>query len=274
MILAKVTFGKYEKHKAAELEDLMETYLASLLHNGQICSDYFFAWTKGQMNAYVHLVGPNGYSRRYHSKWGKDNLKNLAEAFGQEPSWLILEDGAPKRNSTWRGAPFLYLFTHAFDEGPPIRRGDKGMPIPSYLFPIDKGQLYSWQRDYYYFDNIWIGSGALEMPAYRQLADPKSELSQEGRELCQAIERATGIPTYYFLMRYWGRREGEEKRRCPGCGRLWRSETPLKQNSLEKRNTFWKFPFKCNKCRLVSHLADSDDGRRASIGEYRKQDKE
>jgi len=96
------------------------------------------------------------------------------------------------------------------------------------------------------------------------LADPASELAEEGRDLCRAIESATGVPTFYYLMRYWGRPKAEERRRCPGCGDAWRTERPR-----EPPNRFWQFDFKCDRCRLVSHLgAANDGGRRVRVGEF------
>jgi len=75
----------------------------------------------------------------------------------------------------------------------------------------------SWQRS----GRDWLLSGALEIPAYKKLADPTSELSVNGRELCARIEKATQKPTYYFLMRYWGRNDGEATRSRPLCGAKW-----------------------------------------------------
>ena len=127
-----------------------------------------------------------------------------------------------------------------------------------------KEQLYFWQRSYYHHDNIWLGSGALEIGAYRQLADPASELAEHGRDLCREIETATGVPTFYYLMRYWGRLKGEEQRLCPGCGTAWRTE-----RSREWPGRFWQFDFNCDRCRLVSHLGVSTDGgRHTRIGEF------
>ncbi len=55
-------------------------------------------------------------------------------------------------------------------------------------------------------------SGAVEIPAYRQLADPNSLLSEDGRRLCREVESRTGIPTFYYLLRYWGRSKDDDER--------------------------------------------------------------
>jgi predicted nucleic acid-binding Zn ribbon protein len=268
MVLANVKFGRSGKQSKSELEDLVQTYLARLLHQGQLCTEYFYAWTDGILNAYVHIPGPNAHALRYHSNYGKETLAEVKKAFGKYPEWKLLEDGNRKWSSTWRRAPFLYLFTHAFDDEPPFSRGDNGKPVPSYLFSIpdrERENIYFWQHTYRHHDNIWLGSGTLEFPAYRELADPNSGLSKDGRDLCRQIEKVTRIPTYYFLMRYWGRRNNEDKRKCPGCGQPWRTK-----HATEKRTGFWQFAFQCHKCRLVSHCGDSlDDERHAAIGEFK-----
>ena len=266
MILAKVEFGRSGSKEEVDLEDLIESYLSLLFHNGQLCGEYFVTWTNRVLNAHVLLAGPTAYHLRYHSDYSKQALVKVRKAFGKDPAWTLLDDDARNRSPSWRAAPFLYLFTHAFDWAPPVCRGDNGAPIPSYLLPVpyeQKEQLYFWQRNYYHHDNIWLASGALEIPAYRQLVEPKSNLAEHGRELCREIENCTGVPTYYFLMRYWGRRKGEENRRCPGCGHAWRDK-----RRTERKAKFWEFPLLCEECRLVSHIAVSfDDDRHARIGE-------
>jgi predicted nucleic acid-binding Zn ribbon protein len=266
MVLANIKFGRSGKQSRRELEELVETYLAHLLRQGQLCTEYFFAWTDGILNAYVHIPSPNAHALRHHSSYGKKSLAEVKKVFGQNPEWKLLESGKGKWSSTWRRAPFLYLFTHAFDDEPPFSRGDNGKQIPAYLFSIPRLEnIYSWQCSYREHDRVWLGSGALELPAYRQLADPSSELSEDGRDLCRQIEEITNIPTYYFLMRHWGRRQNEDARKCPGCGRSWRTEY-----TTEKRTCFWQFEFQCHSCRLVSHGGVSfDNERHAAIGEFK-----
>lgn len=267
MILANVVFGTRRGNETDQLEDVAESYLGTLYHSGQLCGEHFLTWTKGRLNAHVLLAGRAATELRHHSQYGKKELKKVVAAFGSNPVWRILDDDARRPASSWRGAPFLYLFTHAFDWASPVCRGDGKPPIPVFTLPVafeHKEQLYSWQRSYYHHDNIWLGSGALEIGAYRQLADPASELAEQGRDLCREIETATRVPTFYYLMRYWGRPNGEDQRLCPGCGAAWRAEGPR-----EAPAPFWQFHFKCDRCRLVSHLGVSTDGgRHTRIGEF------
>jgi predicted nucleic acid-binding Zn ribbon protein len=138
--------------------------------------------------------------------------------------------------------------------------------VPVFTLPVSdqiKEELLFWRRDYEAFDRIWFRSGALEIQAYRLMADPRSDLSQEGRRLCREMEESTCIPTFYYLMRYWSRSRNEEERLCPGCGKDWKALEP------EFGERFSRFHFKCDPCRLVSHVGKSAEGvRRARIGEY------
>ncbi len=97
------------------------------------------------------------------------------------------------------------------------------------------------------------------------MVEPNSGLTKKGKELCEIIEKKTGIPTYYFLNRYWGRLKNEESRLCPECGNEWRVE-----KDIASRESFSNFVFQCKPCRLVSKEADSfEDERHARIGEYK-----
>lgn len=269
MFLTRVVFGSPlgSDNKQEELLDHVQSYLASMMKTGQICGDYYYAWHKGILTVYTNLARPDAHKRKHHSKWGKQYLSVVEEMFGKSPAWELIEDVNQKRFPAWQSANALYMFTHAFDETSPVCRMDNGSPIPAYLLPISdvkREEVYSWKEEYRDHDRIWLGSGKLEMPAYKQLADPRSELASSGRGLCRLIEENTGKKTYYFLFRYYGRRKGEEDRSCPECGKPW-----LRKENLAKDLPFWQFPFRCDKCRLVSHIAASnDDERHARIGEY------
>ncbi len=268
MFLAKITFGRGNRAASDKLEDLAHSYLAALLRVGQLCGrDYFLAWHKGVLSAHVLLAGRDACQLRYHSKWGQEDLKKVTAAFGQKPVWTFLDEQAKAPISTWKGVPFLYLFTHAFDNDSPVCRSDGRRPVPVYRLPVPvetKDGLYAWRSSYRELDNIWLGCGKLEIATYRQLAEPRSELAEQGRRLCREIESATGRPTYYYLMRYWGRTKGEADRPCPLCGGSWKTAPDARPDK-----PFYAFDFRCEPCRLVSHIGDSyDNPRRARIGDF------
>ena len=268
MILYKVIFGRIPTGKREKAEEAVESYISVLLHNGQACGEYFHVVQRRKLCAYVNLAGVAALSTRYHSAYHSDRLNKLKAIFNHVPQWILVDDEAPKHDRTWARAPFLYLFTTMFDWESPLCRGDNGKPIPLYRLPgthEDRESIYFWQRAYRDYDATWMRCGVLEIPVYKQLANPSSELSQQGLQICRKVELITSIPTYYYLMRYWGRRMHEENRKCPGCGRAWRT-----QHSPSGSSVFWHFPFQCDRCRLVSHTADVyDDERHAIIGEWK-----
>ncbi len=272
MIFTQISFGPHAKSQYDDAEFLIHSYLGSLLHNGQIGRHYEIVPWQGQVVAYVNALGLGADRLRSHSCWGKEELKKIEAFFGRSPLWAANEDFPPKYKATWKNAPFLYLMTHFCDDESPLCRGDRNDVIPLFRVPItdqERDNAFYWLTTYRELDNIWIGSRELEMQAYRVLADPDSELSKTGRELCQAIEKATGVPTYYYLMRYHGREFAEEKkRRCPGCGKPWAVKQPKSEDDSKK--TFREFDFQCEKCRLVSHCAPDINLRYAKIGEPKK----
>jgi predicted nucleic acid-binding Zn ribbon protein len=271
MFLVQITFGPgdSDSSRRESLSDAAEGYLASLLHNGQIYGDYLLAWSNAQLVCYTRIERPDSLASHYHSKWGVSELNKIIEAFGRDPEWRIIDDEVPSSFPDWRSSSSFYLRTHVSLIGSPLCCGDSGEPVPVYPLPIsdqDRQDLYSWAGSYKDLYNVWLMSGALEIPAYEQLADPTSELSVNGRELCATIEEATQKPTFYYLTRYYGRNDGEETRRCPLCGGEWRSSDKEK----EDKTPFHRFPFKCDSCRLVSHIAPStEDEMLARIGEYK-----
>lgn len=266
MILAHVTFGGLRGKSREVLEDAAESYLSALFKGGQICGERFLTLTKEKLNAHVLLAAPEAVNLTSHTAWGRKKLAALVTLTGREPLWKILDDDAGKTSSKWKGAPSLYLFTNAHRWYSPVCRGDGKQPVPLFSLPVTdemKEDLYGWQKSYGRLDGVWLESGALEIPAYRQLADPTSELTEKGRRLCEEIEQTTKVPTFYYLMRYWGRARNEDERVCPGCGGAWRTAAEAEEKE------FWQFHFRCDPCRLVSHLGPATGGgRQIRIGEY------
>jgi predicted nucleic acid-binding Zn ribbon protein len=271
MIFYQISFGFYNKNNLDEATDLVDNYLSRLSRNGQIDYDVTIVPWQKQVVAYVNALGLEADQLRSHSAAGKNYLEKLEKFFKQKPIWNCNEDFPPKQKAIWKNASFLYLFTNNFHRDSPLHRGDNNDMIPLYRVPITdniRDDIYYWQGYYREWDNIWLGSDKFEITAYRMLADPRSELSLRGRESCLAIEKATGIPVYYYLLRYFGRKgENEKQRKCPCCGNSWFVEHP--QQSVYKPKLFYQFDFQCPNCRLVSNLADGEiKSRYAKIGEY------
>src|SRR5258705_13602204 len=135
MILVEINFGRGNSLEEEELEDIAESYIASLLHYGQLCGEYFLTWIKGQLICHALMAGLGADKPRFQLDWNRADLKSVIKAFGRRPVWRIRDDEVPKRNPSWK-APTLHLFTHAFDWKPPLCRGDTGQTIPTFLLPL------------------------------------------------------------------------------------------------------------------------------------------
>lgn len=270
LMLARIDFGIPKRGFAKTVDGVVEDYLAALFNNGQIGSGYLIQegpnWA-----AYVQATDAGALDPPYLSPWGKKHRDNLLLTFGHGPKLVLLEPPLKRRRLSWRSAKSLFIHTEMFKSGSPVGSPELHTVVPVYQLPIsyqDRDYLIRWTNKYRDHDSIWVGSGKLEVAAYREMADPRSQLSREGRGYCQIIEKATGIPTYYYLFRYYGRSKGEAKRRCPLCGQNWRTRSP---KGVTK---FSRFEFRCIPCRLVSSMADSvgdeEDERLAIIGEPRQ----
>lgn len=269
MIFTEINFGPVTKKTFEDAFNLLDIYLSDLYQNGQIERYFNIIVRNGEIFAYVNKYGPQADLLKHHSSRGLENYKAVQEFFQREPIWTQIEDDVPKRDTDWKNAPFLYLYACWIDHESPIRRGDNGKPVPTYRIPISETErcdLTLWKSSYVRTDEIWIASGTLEIPAYKELVEPESGLSEIGRELCKSIEDTTGIPTFYYLDRYYAYGdERESQRKCPVCGGKWRSKTP--ESGKKKEVTF---DFRCIKCRLVSDEGVDINSRRAIIGDVKK----
>ena len=268
MYLVHIRFGSpvrgCEKEKA---EEVVQEFIGALIWSGQLCEDAVYSWFEGVLGYYVNVPRPTSLEERYMSSRAEEGLAQVVEVFGEKPTWHLMQDEVPKRFRSWKRASFLFLFSHAFREGNYVCCGDSGEGFPPYLLPVTtewRCELRRWGEKYRDHDRVWLSSCALEMPAYKQMADPASALAEEGRQLCTRLEAAVGKPVFYYLQRYWGRIGKETLRKCPGCGGDWAIE------NNEDRNGMVPFDFRCDGCRLVSHEAVSfEDERHARIGEWR-----
>ncbi|WP_018693704.1 DUF2310 family Zn-ribbon-containing protein [Algicola sagamiensis] len=268
MPLYQINFGEVSKEKQEEAEDKINVYLCTLTRNGQARDDYHVVVSGNQMMAYIHMNGRDAIQRQYHSKYGLSELGQVVDIIGQEPTWSEVGGENKDITTAYSDASHLFLFTHLGDASWGLFHGDSGFGIPLYCLPVSeyfKERFYFWVRNYQRLDALFM-NGYLEIQCYKELASPESMLSKEGRSLCAELSKALNIPVYYYLLRYWGRREGEAVRLCPGCGETWQQSQRNENDEL-----FHHFHFKCDHCFLVSHIASAyDDERHARIGEWRE----
>jgi hypothetical protein len=91
MFLVQIKFGSdgaNRRHRES-LQNIAENYLSSLLWNGQVCGDYWLAWSNGKLIGYTRVPRPDSFAKRYHSEWSVSALNKLVEAFGRDPKWEI-----------------------------------------------------------------------------------------------------------------------------------------------------------------------------------------
>ena len=264
MLAATVKFGPPSAGVSADdADNAVWDYLAALYRSGQIGREASVTSFRDGFAASTAVALPGAWRGRYLSQWGRRALAGLGTAFGRRPTWTLLGLPHAARERRWSRSEAFVLFTNAFDSDTPVADLESGARIPLCRLPLDdelRDQVVCWSQEYQDLDRVWLGSGKLELPSYRELAAPDGDLAREGRAVCRSVESATSIPTYYYLMRYWARRRDERTRPCPSCGRGW-ARTAF---------GFIDFEFRCDPCRLVSNAGpEPAPARRSAIGDRR-----
>lgn len=258
MYLCEYTF--YPKYHSPEprynFGDAVYGYLMYLEMNQQAMEDSLAGWVEDKLVVMCSVPYADALETQHLMGWGQAAYAKVMTLSLQAPTFRIMGKVAQSQEPVhWRNVPAIIL-SGGFR---PIRAANTFKIILAYHLPlsdIQKQDIRNWSNGYGNLERLWFASGVLEIPAYHQLSDPKSELSQAGRKWCRVIEDATHKPTYYNLMRYYGRTlEEEENRPCPSCGKDWK---------LPEDHQFNKYlvHFCCHDCRLVSPMAvhfDEDD---------------
>ena len=267
MLLCEYTFAPGQESDRSSLRDEVEGLLGALRNNGQIWGEEVLGLVDGALKVWLNVPRADALSEEHSNDSVREALHEVEALCATNPTWNVVDDRADlARKETWQDSDRLFLFTHLLDKTSPVCDGSTGRPVPSYLLPVSsetRWELERWAETYRTLDEIQMGCGPLEVMAYRQLAESDSDQSERGRSLCKALEEATGKPTFYYLMRHWGHLEGESARPCPGCGQAW-----ARPASVGGKGIAW-FDFRCDPCRLVSHMATSFDSEAlAAIGEW------
>ena len=268
MFLVKFNIRPKKTSDSTKLEDSLESFGAALMRNRNIYGPYLLNRSGSEFSFVAKAPEKTAFSRGNFTEWASKDLAMIEQIIGMKLKPVF--SGRPEGNikAEYVAAKELYFFAHAFTESSPVVTGNTGRAIPFYYLPINtqmRDDLYSWLQTYIQYDNIWLGSGKMEMPIYRQLADVHSDFNKKGLELARQLTKVSRKKTYYYLQRYWGFTENEEKLRCPSCGTKWYIHSEV----LKKRNGLNWFNFRCNKCALVSHMGVShDDSKRAKIGTF------
>lgn len=262
MLLARISFIPQFDHEEPELTAIAHEYLNALLKNGQISGEYVIGWTEGYLEAYVHAAHRDVLHTKYHSAAGRTAENWVAQQFGLPPETEVLDDDASLPVPTLNSAKSLFLFAASLRDHSPLMHGSRGTPLPLPLLPISDGlreDLFVWQRRFQHAEALWIDTDALEDAAEAQLTAIDSPLMQEARRLAGEVERAVERPVYTYLLRFRGTdRATEGAALCPDCGGSWYAA----KGSAPSMEPFYRFHYRCEPCRLVSHVANVFDGER------------
>lgn len=260
MLLARLEVRPKPGVERGMVEHRAGGYISCLFRQGQVIGDELSCWVDGEFHSYVRLNGADALDRAYHSDSAVRQLQLLGEI--GEFSWSQVGD-PETADADWQDAAALYLAPSKFV---PVRALPSGDAVPVYKLPLshqERDEVVMWGRRAHLFDDVWLDSGRLELAAFAELASPRSYLSAGGRELAEAVEKATGKPTYYWLMRFYtADAEGEATRPCPGCGR------PLEPSPWGGGDYM---SVRCETCRLltgVGDVGDTEGPEEAKIGAW------
>ncbi|MBX3324354.1 MAG: DUF2310 family Zn-ribbon-containing protein [Nitrospira sp.] len=180
LILTRISFGIPKRRCTKAADEAVEEYLAALMYNGQISADYLIQ-ERPKYVAYVQATHDQAIESHYLSPWGKKCSDSILSIFGHRPKYAHLEPSLKRKGLSWRSAKSLFLHTAMFKSGSPVGSPELRQVVPVYRLPLSYQQrdyLIRWTRNYRDHDSIWVGSGKLEVGAYREMADPRSELSR------------------------------------------------------------------------------------------------
>src|SRR4029453_5302632 len=149
-----------------ELLDKVQSYLATLLHNGQIVGDHTpTAKVSSGLLVTASLPEADPLADRFANKWGRERLRELAAVGVDRPKVTHLgADPESRAPCKCRRRPFLILFTTFMNAGPPLRGGACVCPVPLYRVPAtneagNHQDILWWQDTYQAMDWLFIGTG-------------------------------------------------------------------------------------------------------------------
>lgn len=235
-----------------KLYDEFILLMKSLRRTGQIMGGFESPYVaENELICYQTTLEQNSLDPIYNNEWVNLRIKNLEEGCNSKLKIEVLGEHIPfyKDVCTCDLHDSYLLFTTYLNQGSAIECGSCGGSVPIYnikgLTDKEQTDIESWEGDYISCDSLNMGCGVGEKWATKQMSDPKSQLSQAGRELCKRITELTGVSTYYYLYNYRAISIAKDKlRKCPSCNGDW----------LLNDKWLGFYDFRCNRCKLVSTL--------------------
>lgn len=234
--------------------NLINQILEQWRFNGQILGREFGVThhalgSQFEFQARVSLPEQESLLPDYNNEWVNQALF-LAEQAGVTFAFfeIVGRDYNENDIALDKSPSFQLLYTSYVDSSSPLYHGDLFQAMPLYYLgdqPELTERIIRWQENWQACDQLQMNGSVLEQTALDEISEVRSELSQQGRELCKEIEQISQIPTYYYLYRLGSDEAVEFHRQCPNCNSDWKLPEPLHEI----------FYFKCDKCRLISNLS-------------------
>ena len=225
--------------------DLLWDYFGCLYKNGQILKNYEIVKQDTNFLVFVTLPGSDALDDNNNSIYASKYLGQVRELF--DISIEIIGENMNYDNScTCNKSSWYMLYTDYAETDSPVVCGDCGKSVSLYKLPYlfnenEHHSILGWKEAYSEIDSLWMYCLS-DRFTYRQLNKLDSQLSKIGLDICKQIEKATDIPTYYYLFHARGLwHTNNTPAECPSCGKNWR---------LSCVETF--IDYKCDQCRLVA----------------------
>jgi predicted nucleic acid-binding Zn ribbon protein len=254
MFVAEITWQIPPDISDDRLDDISYGLLGSLYQNGQIIGrDYPIAKSGQILQAFITILEPDSLDLKYANKYVKREIDKAIELGITSPQVKIIGRslGLSEGDSCNCQSVSYILCTDFIEHGSPVKCGSCFADVPLYHLPKtsnsdDYTNILAWMGDYRACDTLQMNCTTGERFGIRQMSDPHSSLSKQGREICDRLTALTTKPTYYNLYRYKARSilTTERQRKCPNCHGEWLQGEP-----------WHRYDFKCEICRLVSNIA-------------------
>ena len=223
-------------------DDILEpiwSYLGCLYKNGQILKDYELIEGNEGLWALVTLPDQEALNTENNNIYVNKYL-DAVQAYFDVSSEYLGKNMNQDESCGCKEPSWYMLYTDWTLSESPVVCGDCGKAVPLYKLPhiLNSDEHYGvlgWQKAYKSTDILWM-YGLSDRSTFRQMHDPRSQLSRDGISICKAFEEKLGKPFFYYLFNMY-----RTNKNCPICGSDWK---------IYGEKTF--VDYKCEKCRLVA----------------------
>jgi len=219
--------------------DLFWDYFSCLYKNGQILKNYEMIKTNDGFAVFVTLPEDDALNEKHNNIYVSEYLIEVKKLFKISID-IIGKNLNYDKSCICEKSSWYMLYTDYVENDSPVVCGDCAKSVPLYKLPHlfnenEHHGILGWKESYSDIDGLWMYCLS-DRFTYRQLNNLDSQLSKIGIDICKELEKATSIPTYYYLFQ-----SNKSKEHCPICGSDWK---------LSGEKIF--IDYKCDQCRLVA----------------------